>query len=250
MLKNILLISLCILLIKLLIIIKQNFYGIMDVTTTGFFATFPALENFWLSNNYNVEGHFYNFDAISADHLPHLEELYLKDNKFTGSLTLSNGLSFSDDLRYFSVAQNDLSGSVDWEIFANLPALRLLDLGANSFSGQLTISKLPTTLDRFEIDYNNFDGTVPWNIFDGLYSLDELDINDNLFTGSINWTIIADLHQNGDLEKIEFRRNSFTGYVDFSWIIDDDFDYMDLDVNVSCMFIFSHSLYTKKMFHR
>ena len=79
-----------------------------------------------------------------------------------------------------------------------------------------------------------FSNQIQWDIFNGLYNLTKLSLNNNAFTGQINWTIIADLHNNGKLKTVTLENNQFTGYVDFSWI--DGTICLQLDTNIQCMY--------------
>ena len=217
----------------------QNMYGTMDVSVTGFFSAFANLEIFWIDENYNVEGNFINFDAISSDYLPKLQEFTLDNNKFSGTLSLSDGSLFSSTITHFTIHANDFTGTVDFDIFSPLTSLYTFDIGRNSFSGSVDLSTFPVTssLYKFDVSYNDFNGAFPWSAFTTATNLNELDINNNSFTGDIDWALISDLHVNHGLNIIELRHNDFSGYADFSWI-DRSFPdfYLDLDVNIPCMF--------------
>ena len=76
----------------------NNFYGEMDVSTVGFFSHFPDLERIDFQR-LDIEGHFDNFDIFSTDHMQNLTYINIDRNKFTGSITLSDGLSFNPSLQ-------------------------------------------------------------------------------------------------------------------------------------------------------
>ena len=188
----------------------------MDCSVNGFFSSFPQLQVFSIHDN-DVYGHFNNFDCVSAQYLPDLQEFRLGKNGFSGSLSLSSQLSFGQNLTHFELHKNDFSGTVEWDRFAYLNKLEVIDISDNRLKGRLSMSdnlSLPNGLTYFDIDYNDFDGDIEWNIFQNLYNLTELHLNDNAFTGRIDWDIISDLHNNGKLKNINFQNNDFSGISD------------------------------------
>ena len=151
--------------------INNDFYGQMDVSIDGFFSHFPDLEIIDFER-LDIEGHFDNFDIFSIDHMRNLNYLNIKNNAFTGSIALSDGLSFNSDFYRFHVDQNNFSGEVDWSIFDGLHKLQSLHLHGNALSG-----------------------TIDWNIMADLGIngvLNQLYLSTNQFIGYVDFSWMTD----------------------------------------------------------
>lgn len=136
-----------------------------------------ALENFTalitldLSNNHVG-------DVVPFQLPPHLQQLLLSGNQFTGSLPFSlSTLTFLSDLM---VGNNQLTGAIP-DIFLGLTGLIHLDFSFNNFSGPLPASMRDlTSLSSLHLQNNILSGTID-NLAD--LHLTDLNIENNLFTG-------------------------------------------------------------------
>ena len=98
-----------------------------------------------------TQGYFDNFDVFSNESLPYLYDFEIDYNDFTGSLTLSNGMTLPKNLNDFKIHRNQFSGTIQWNIFKGL-----------------------YNLEQIEVDHNFFNGTIDWNV------IADLVINGNL----------------------------------------------------------------------
>ena len=153
--------------------INNDFYGTIDVNTNGFFSHFPNLKRI-MFEALDIAGHFDNFDAFSSDFMPGLYHVNIENNEFTGSITLSDAVSFNSGLQRFTVDENDFNGNVNWKIFDKLYDLEMLQLHGNSLSG-----------------------SINWTIIGDLHqngSLSSVNLQNNQFTGYADFTwIVGDI---------------------------------------------------------
>eukprot|EP01084_Bolivina_argentea_P116447 206908_1 len=216
---------------------NNEFAQTLHNTDWNIIAALPSLTDLNMIGNWMST----NFSKISLNTVSNIQYLELSWNNFYGTMDVStNGfISKFPQLINFWISHNDIKGHFNnLNVFSSnyVPNLNEISIENNIFSGQLIMTnsfKFADSLTEFEIDYNEFYGDIDWNIFNHLYGLQVLDINDNAFTGNINWNIISDLTNNGVLNKIHLKNNSFTGYVDFSWMTTGWIDF-SLDVNIHC----------------
>ncbi|PIN10345.1 hypothetical protein CDL12_17063 [Handroanthus impetiginosus] len=118
---------------------------------------------------------------------PNLNELALKANSLSGSLTKSsfNGLT---RLMVVELSENSFTGTVEpW--FFLLPSLQQVDLAKNTFTS-VAVSKPPansnTELVAVDLSYNQIEGFLPAN-FAEYPMLRSLALSYNRFRGPIPW---------------------------------------------------------------
>ncbi|KAK6159269.1 hypothetical protein DH2020_006583 [Rehmannia glutinosa] len=118
---------------------------------------------------------------------PNLNELALKANSFTGSLTKSSfdGLT---RLMVVELSENSFTGTVEPWLFL-LPSLQQVDLARNAFTG-VAVDKPPANsvseLVAVDLSYNKMEGFLPVNLPE-YPSLRSLSLSYNRFRGPIPW---------------------------------------------------------------
>ncbi|KAK8971431.1 hypothetical protein KSP40_PGU013272 [Platanthera guangdongensis] len=102
-----------------------------------------------------------------------------------------------------------LSGTIDVQALAHLPALRTVSFVNNSLSGPLPDFGRIKALKSLYLSHNSFSGPIPDSLFTPLHHLKKLWLNDNGLSGKIpsslsNATALLDLH---------IEDNSFSGAI-------------------------------------
>lgn len=116
------------------------------------------------------------------DQCSRLETLDLARNKFTGSLPPQ--LAALTKLEHLSLERNQITGDLD--VLAKSKNLRLLALGNNKISGDLTEDMISSwfRMEDLDLSDNEMGGTLPPNLL-GAQSLVTLDLSRNKFYGTI-----------------------------------------------------------------
>ena len=137
-----------------------------------------------------------------------MQFLNINNNRLEGKLpweeliTVNNG--GISNLIWFRAANNRLTGRIPWDIVAvKLPALQVLDIASNNFSGSLDLGLgiLPFLLS-LKLDSNSLTGTIPTHV--GRFSrLRELDLANNRLEG----TLPTQLGQLQELQELTFENN-------------------------------------------
>ena len=107
---------------------------------------------------------------MSSDYLEFIAEIEIGDNSFSGSITLSDGLSFSSTLQIFDIEDNYFNGTINWNVFNDLYNLEELDLSDNFFSGTIDWNILADLanngdLTRINLYNNQFAGLLYFYFF-------------------------------------------------------------------------------------
>ncbi|XP_016652407.1 PREDICTED: probable LRR receptor-like serine/threonine-protein kinase At4g36180 [Prunus mume] len=151
------------------------------------------------------------FQWLSGTHT-NLVYLDLLENNFIGS-SIPVAFGNMSSLAYLSLYDNQLEGGIP-NSFAKLCRLRVLDLGVNSLSGQLsdfveTLSKCAQkTLESLCLEFNNnISGSLP--DLTNFVSLKDLILQDNNLSGRIPESI----GQMSKLETIRLGGNSLEGMI-------------------------------------
>uniref|UniRef100_A0A0D9XUB7 non-specific serine/threonine protein kinase n=1 Tax=Leersia perrieri TaxID=77586 RepID=A0A0D9XUB7_9ORYZ len=136
-----------------------------------------------------------------------LRFLSITRNRISGEIPKSIGNVTS--MSTLTLSGNNLEGTIPNSL-SKLSSLQILDLSYNNFSGIVppeiyTIS----TLTYLNFGANKFVGTIPTNIGYTLPELTYIVLEDNQFEGPIPASLANALN----IEKIYFRRNSFTGVI-------------------------------------
>ena len=175
----------------------------------------------------------------SMSELTQLVYLDMSSNNLTGTLPSFN---MSKNLTYLSLFLNHLSGDLPSSHFEGLKNLVSIDLGFNSFKGNVPSSllkfpylrelKLPFNqlsglltefdnlslpkLEMLDLGNNNLQGHVPFSLFN-LKTLRVFQLSFNKFNGTIQWSVIQRLH---NLYILGLSHNNLT--IDISFKDDHD----------------------------
>ncbi|KAJ6992509.1 receptor-like protein 13 [Populus alba x Populus x berolinensis] len=152
------------------------------------FLPFPELNALYLYGN-RIAGCVENegFERLSV--LGNLEILQLGQNKFNSSIFSSlGGLS---SLKYLSLHDNEIEGTISMEGLNNLTSLRNLRIASNHIEGfkslhggEDEVLKL-SNLEYLDLGGNRFDNSI-LSSFKGLSSLKNLDLAKNHLKGTFN----------------------------------------------------------------
>ncbi|XP_009607907.3 putative receptor-like protein kinase At3g47110 isoform X1 [Nicotiana tomentosiformis] len=169
---------------------------------------FPNLQNLYLANNY-----FTGSIPASLSNCSDLLRLDIPTNNFTGNIPLSFGNL--KNLLWLNVHSNQLgSGALDDLNFinslTNCRKLEFLDIADNKFGAILpySITNLSTTLTKLLIGNNRISGTIPREI-SNLVNLDVLNIKGTLIKGSIPDSI----GMLSNLKNLRMDSNQLTGNI-------------------------------------
>ncbi|WCJ40800.1 Leucine-rich repeat (LRR) family protein [Euphorbia peplus] len=179
----------------------------LNVFPEFFHVNITNIQHLDLSGNL-LQGHL----PSEVGNLKFLEVLLLQDNELDGELpvTLMNSLC---NLRELNLGKNSFGGEV-WGIIDNSSGcvsagLQALDLSNNNFKGVIPESLGEfTSLEYLYLYQNSFEGPIPEAI-GRLLNLRELSLYNNLFNG----TIPASLGQLSKIEILDFNSNKLTGIV-------------------------------------
>ncbi|GMH28640.1 hypothetical protein Nepgr_030483 [Nepenthes gracilis] len=147
-------------------------------------------------------------------------EIYLSANWFTGKLPSMVDISKLSQLTLLDLSNNFLDGEVPSWLFS-LSSLKVLSLGINQFSGQLTISEdvasssslmNRSSLMSLFLSNCNFSGPLPtwiWNI------TQDISLSNNQFTGKL--PSMVDRSKLSQLTSLDLSKNLLDGKVP-SWL--------------------------------
>jgi Leucine-rich repeat (LRR) protein len=123
------------------------------------------------------ENHF--FGSLRAEAFPpHLIELNVANNSFTGELPLSFG---SKDIVVLSIPFNGFYGTISDNLVANLTSASAINLAFNFFRGNIENTFSPiSNLTGFEVNHNYFSGSIPILSIPRYYGADN-----NFFAGEL-----------------------------------------------------------------
>eukprot|EP00934_Nitzschia_sp_Nitz4_P002388 Nitzschia sp. Nitz4//scaffold202_size38995//17650//21009//NITZ4_007631-RA/size38995-augustus-gene-0.51-mRNA-1//1//CDS//3329541381//2383//frame0 len=159
---------------------------------------------------------------------PALTALYLKQNKFTGSLP--QDASFLQNVEQLHLEQNQFTGSIPVSWWDNLRSVTHLGFAENQFTGTLPAQMLQlTALIEFTLHDNQLQGTFPRgdqvpesllgsedvSQYHGRYanftSLVFLDLSQNNFSGPLPPEVL--FASTNSLASLDIANNSFTGSI-------------------------------------
>jgi len=122
------------------------------------------------------------FDTSVIPGFRQLEQLYLENNEFTGSL----GVHFAAEanLTHFDVSDNEFSGIIPTHLF-EMTNLEVLDLHDNEFTTLPAAFQQNNKLELLALQKNNFNGQRLPSSLNQLRALTHLDVSQNRFTGVI-----------------------------------------------------------------
>ncbi|KAF8696377.1 hypothetical protein HU200_037286 [Digitaria exilis] len=183
----------------------------------------PSLKVLILANNGGLSGQIPA--EFSTSELFHVD---LSRNAITGTLP-----PLPPTIRYFSVAGNEMQGSLDGGVFNNAPTdLALLDLSMNAFSGSIpaevfalpSASSLLLSRNNFtgpltvaggtpaqwavvDISHNGISGEVP----EALAAAASLYVNNNRMSGEVPWAVARSVFT-GSMTTFYAQHNFLTGF--------------------------------------
>ncbi|XBH77248.1 hypothetical protein VPH35_103753 [Triticum aestivum] len=124
--------------------------------------------------------------------------------------TLPDELFNATSLEHLSFPNNDLHGVLDGAHISNLRNLSTLDLGGNSFSGNIpySIAELKK-LEELHLDHNNMSGELP-SALSNCTNLITVDLRSNNFTGELTKVNFSNLPK---LKTLDLLYNNFSGKI-------------------------------------
>lgn len=148
---------------------------------------------------------------IEARNLVSLKSITLTLNQLTGPLP---DLSAAHSLAYYSVDDNQFSGSSDMPSFDS-PSLSFIDISQNRLTGSIPASLLLSVSNTtlfINMRGNQLSGTLPSQLF--VPSLTGLDLSYNNLTGSVPKEVMVSANS---LEQLELSHNFFSGSLPVQW---------------------------------
>lgn len=134
----------------------------------------PPVRHLFLNNN-TLTGTI----SSSIDNLNLAEQIYLGQNSLTGTLPSNIGTNRPNEWRFFSVHDNQLSGTIHEGM--KLKSLYMLDLSRNDFYGTIPSDMMMenySTLRLLYLDHNSLVGTIPASLMQ-MRKMKVMNLNDN-----------------------------------------------------------------------
>ncbi|OWM68376.1 tyrosine-sulfated glycopeptide receptor 1 [Punica granatum] len=118
-------------------------------------------------------------------------------------------------LSLLNLSRNRISGPLPSGFFDSLPALQILDLSFNDFTGEFPSLPLNNSLQALNISSNQFSGGIPGSIFQSGRRLATFNASDNSFSGLIPSPLCDVSNPNSSLliSSLDFSNNNFSGEV-------------------------------------
>ncbi|ESQ50320.1 hypothetical protein EUTSA_v10001899mg [Eutrema salsugineum] len=153
-----------------------------------------------------------------------LERVRLQSNFFSGELP--RGFNELQLVNFMDLSKNSLRGHIGtWD----MPQLEMLNLGKNSFSGELPDLSRSKRLKKLDISANRISGVIPLGLMT-FPELMDLDLSDNEITG----VIPSELSSCKNLVNLDMSHNNFTGEIPLSF---SDFPVLS-NLDLSCNLLF------------
>ncbi|KAG9157630.1 hypothetical protein Leryth_014150 [Lithospermum erythrorhizon] len=131
----------------------------------------------WIPDN-----HVCNFTGIVCDRNEKVKEINLAEKNLSGTVSFDSLCSL-ELLERVSLGSNFLVGSISDHLM-NCTSLKYLDLGFNSFSGNVPALSSLSKLKFLNLNLSGFTGAFPWKSLRNLTNLTFLSLGDNLFDRS------------------------------------------------------------------
>ncbi|XP_019232950.1 PREDICTED: receptor-like protein kinase HAIKU2 [Nicotiana attenuata] len=148
-----------------------------------FKSTLKITQSSQFFDTWTPENSICNFTGIICDSTSQLvKEIYLSEQNLSGVVSFDSLCSMKS-LEKLSLGSNFLYGRVS-DHLKNCTKLQYLDLGYNSFSGEVPNLSSLTQLKFLSINKSGFSGPFPWTSLSNLTSLTFLSLGDNLFDKS------------------------------------------------------------------
>ena len=161
----------------------------------------PHVQQLILNNNI-FSG---SLGSVGIEIMFDLEDLILYQNKFTS--TLPPTIAYCSNLVSLSLSSNEFTGNLD--ILTNLRNLREIRLFDNNFNGPISPGfENLTQMTLFDVHNNSLSGSIVTSIFSGMQNLENVSLSSNRFTGPFP-NFIA----NKKLISVSVTDNLFTGYL-------------------------------------
>lgn len=166
------------------------------------FGNLVNMKGIALDNNlfeYRLDG---VFDTSVTPGFRKLEQLYLENNQFTG--TIGEHFVALANMTHLDISDNGFSGVIPTHIFS-LTNLKVLDLHDNEFTTLPSSFPLNNNLELLALQKNAFAGQRLPDGLDNLKKLTHLDVSQNAFTG----TIPSEIGAMSDLSYLFLAQNEF-----------------------------------------
>ncbi|WOH14972.1 hypothetical protein DCAR_0934502 [Daucus carota subsp. sativus] len=133
-------------------------------------------------DTWRAEDSVCSFSGIMCNDKQKVQEINLSQENLAGTLPFDVICSL-DSLEKLSLGSNFLSGKIS-DHLANCTKLTYLDLGNNSFSGEVPDLSSLTRLSFLSLNCSGVSGSFPWSSLRNLTALTFLSLGDNLFEKS------------------------------------------------------------------
>lgn len=130
-------------------------------------------------NTWDEENSVCNFTGIVCDSDNLVTEINLSQRQLAGTLPFDSICSLKS-LEKISLGTNNLYGTISAHI-SNCTSLQYLDLGNNSFSGEVPDLSSLTQLKFLNLNLSGFSGSFPWKSLENHTGLTFLSLGDNDF---------------------------------------------------------------------
>lgn len=130
-------------------------------------------------NTWNEENPVCNFTGVVCNSDNLVKEINLSQRQVAGTLPFDSICSLKS-LEKISLESNHLYGSISGHI-SNCTSLEYLDLGDNSFSGEVPDLSSLTQLKFLNLHLSGFSGSFPWKSIENHIGLTFLSLGDNPF---------------------------------------------------------------------
>ncbi|WCJ18122.1 Leucine-rich receptor-like protein kinase family protein [Euphorbia peplus] len=152
-----------------------NFKSSLNNTKTNIFSS-------WTPQN-----PICNFSGIGCNDNGFVKEINLSQKQLHGVLPFDSicGLQF---LEKISLGDNFLHGVVSDDL-KNCRSLKVLDMGKNSFSGEVPDLSSLHELRFLSLNMSGFSGSFPWSSLNNLTNLEFLSLGDNPFTPTSSFPV-------------------------------------------------------------
>ncbi|XP_052193944.1 receptor-like protein kinase 7 [Diospyros lotus] len=143
------------------------------------FKTALAGSNTSVFDSWTDQNYVCDFTGISCDGSQMVREINLPRQRLSGTLAFEAICSLGS-LEKISLGSNSLNGRIGEEL-ANCTRLKYLDLGMNSFAGEVPDLSSLVELKFLNLNQSGFSGKFPWKSLENLTRLEFLSLGDNPF---------------------------------------------------------------------
>ncbi|XP_071736927.1 receptor-like protein kinase 7 [Rutidosis leptorrhynchoides] len=135
--------------------------------------------NSQLFTSWNDQIPICNFTGIICNSVNSVTEINLSQQQLTGTVSFESICSINS-LQKISLGSNLLYGAITTHL-SNCTNLNYLDLGDNSFSGEIPDLSLLSRIEFLNLNLSGFSGRFPWKSLRNMSALGYLSLGDNHF---------------------------------------------------------------------